>query len=217
MNQMEKSKRSIWLITLIILITPFLAYALIRSYQTRFDKLPVFGQPKTNKNGITKPHLVDNFKLTNQDNEIFSSDQLNDKIVVFGFFFTSCPSVCPKMIKHIKNLQENLARDTHVAFISITVDPAHDDATRLKKYIEKNNIQTKNWSFLTGDKKEIYLLARKSFFLSTIEGDGGEDDFIHSEQLVLVDTRRQIRGYYKGTDEQEVSQLEKDIKKLENE
>ncbi len=209
-------KKSIWPLTVAILATPLLIYALVHSYQIKFNKLPVFGEKEIIANRIVS-HRIEQFEFINQGGRSFSSDMLKNKIVVCCFFFSSCPSVCPNMIRHIKNVQGNFLNDPHVAFVSFTVDPVRDSVKKLQWYINHNNIDTKNWDFLTGDKKQIYKLARKSFYLSAVEGDGGESDFIHSDQLVLVDVNRQIRGYYKGTDDNAVKQLIDDIKKLENE
>ncbi|MEJ7676627.1 MAG: SCO family protein [Segetibacter sp.] len=99
----------------------------------------------------------------------------------------------------------------------MSVDPEHDNIPQLKKYVNRFGINTTNWSLLTGDKKEIYKLARNEFMIVAAEGDGGDEDFIHSEQLVLADQQRRVRGYYDGTNKQQVDQLIHDIKKLQNE
>src|SRR5690606_15218278 len=102
-------------------------------------------------------------------------------------------------------------------FASFSVDPYRDSVEILQKFSRKYELDNRNWDLITGDKKTIYKLARNSFMLVAADGDGGPEDFIHSEKLVLVDTEKRIRGYYNGTDEKEVTQLIRDIKKLKDE
>ncbi|HTS44335.1 MAG TPA: SCO family protein [Puia sp.] len=214
---MRALKKSIWPLTGLLIVTPFFVYALVQWYQARFSKLPVFGDTMLTENSQLLHHKTDGFEFKNQDGKIFSSIELKDKIFVVNFFFTSCPTVCTNMMKHMKEVQEEFANDGRVDFVSFTVDPERDDVARLKWYAGQHDLNLSNWNLLTGDKREIYKLARKSFYLTAADGNGGENDFIHSDQLVLVDTHKQIRGYYKGTDDESVERLKKDIKKLENE
>ncbi|RYG29073.1 MAG: SCO family protein, partial [Chitinophagaceae bacterium] len=138
------------------------------------------------------------------------------KIVVVDFFFTHCAAICPRMTAGVKQVQQAFSKDElHIA--SISVDPERDSVGRLRWYQEKFSIDPANWELLTGDKKEIYKMARNSFMVVATDGDGGPADFIHSEKLVLVDKQKRIRGYYNGTDEKEVRALIADIQKLKNE
>lgn len=214
---MNEMKRINWkLIVIIFLAVPFVLFVLISWYQNAFDKLPVYGQTDI-INGKKHTHTVDSFTLQNQDGKQFSSVQLNNKIVIANFFFTSCTSVCPRMMKRVVTVQKKFINDSEIAFVSFTVDPETDTAQRLKWYAENFGINTSQWNLLTGNKKEIYKLARNSFFLTAADGDGGANDFIHSDQVVLVDKDKLIRGYYDGTDDKAVTQLIHDITKLENE
>ena len=214
MQLLIKSK---WLLTVLVITIPLFFYAAINFYQSQFGKLPVFGKKEMNENKVLTQHQIQNFEFENQDGKILSSSNLTNKIIVVNFFFTSCGSICPNMMQHMKSVQQDFLNDHNVAFISFTVDPVRDDTARLKWYSVKNNLNTVNWDLLTGDKKEIYKLARKSFYLSADDGDGGENDFIHSDQLVLIDKQKNIRGYYRGTDDGSIKQLKLDIKKLEHE
>ena len=119
------------------------------------------------------------------------------------------------MLQNMKRVQASFGDE--ILLQSFSVDPERDLPYKLRRYINRNSINTNNWGFFTGDKKKIYKLARNSFMLVATDGDGGETDFIHSENLVLVDGDKRIRGYYDGTDKSEVDQLIKDIKKLQNE
>lgn len=215
---MRKGKISIWFLTVVLIITvPLVAVLLVHWYQYKYCRLPIYGNPVESAIGTEVPHTIDSFELVNQAGQLFSSAVLKNKIVVFNFFFTSCGSVCPKMMENIKRVEGLYSTDTTISFVSFTVDPEHDNPDKLKRYTELHGINTLQWVLLTGDKKKIYRLARKSFYLTAADGDGGEDDFIHSEQVVLVDSRQHIRGYYPGTDDKAVNDLKNDINKLQHE
>jgi protein SCO1 len=166
---------------------------------------------------IDKNHTIDDYQLTNQRGEQVSTTKWKNKIVVANFFFTHCPSICPKMTKNLITVQQSYINSDDLLLVSFSVDPERDSAKRLAEYAGKFSIDETKWQLLTGSKKEIYRLARKSFKVTATDGDGGADDFIHSNKLILIDTKKRIRGYYDGADEKETTQLIKDIKKLENE
>jgi len=216
-TKMHFLRRSIWILTGFLVAVPFFLFAIVHWYENKYDRLPVFGKLEINGNGALLEHEVANFAFENQDGKSFSSNELKNKIIVANFFFTSCPSICPNMMKHIKSIQDEYLKDQKVAFISFTVDPVRDDVKRLKWYSCKYNINNYDWNLLTGDKREIYKLARKSYYLTADDGDGGENDFIHSDQVVLVDAKKHIRGYYNGIDDISTKLLKQDIKKLEHE
>jgi len=200
-----------------LIVLPLIAFSVVRWYQGSYNPLPVFGKTTTDNNGKIIQHQVSSFTMMNQDNQIYSSDILKNKIVITNFFFTACGSVCPKMMSHVKKVQDAFADDTSIAIISFTVDPKRDTPDRLNKYAYHYNINKKQWNLLTGDKREIYKLARNSFYLTASDGDGGDNDFIHSEQVILIDKHQRIRGYYDGTDDKAMNDLQNDIKKLEYE
>jgi protein SCO1/2 len=203
-----KSKNSIWLFVAAVIMVPVLVFALVSWYEHNYEPLPVF---------VGADHRVGDFKMKSQHGDLVTGEAWNDKIVVVNFFFTHCPVVCPKMTRNLKTVQESFLNDKYVLIQSFTVDPERDSVNRLAVYASQFQIKDANWELLTGDKKEIYRLARKSFLVSATDGDGGANDFIHSDKLVLVDTEKRIRGYYDGTNENEVAQLVKDIRKLEKE
>ncbi|MBA2500769.1 MAG: SCO family protein [Chitinophagaceae bacterium] len=206
---------NIWIYFAIILAAPFGAYGVYSWYQSKFEMLPVIGSERKGLKDEGE-HRIADYHLINQDGEVRSTKEWEDKIVVADFFFTTCPTICPKMTASLKKISE-VYNDDEVLINSFTVDPERDDPQTLSEYIKKFNLPTQNWDFLTGSKKEIYKLARNSFMVVATDGDGGPTDFIHSENLVLVDTKKRIRGYYDGTSEKEVDQLIIDIKKLKNE
>ncbi len=154
--------------------------------------------------------------MINQAGDPVSITDWNNKIVVANFFFTHCPVICPTMTKNLVKVQNQFNED-EILINSFSIDPVRDSAEQLKQFSERYGIESKNWNLLTGDKQEIYRLARKSFLVVATDGDGGPNDFIHSEKLVLIDKQRRIRGFYTGTEKSDVDQLIIDIKKLKNE
>jgi protein SCO1/2 len=202
--------------SMVLIVIPVALFGLVSWYQNSFDKLPVYGKSESVK-GKVQAHTVEDFALQNQDGKQFSSNELNNKIVVANFFFTSCISVCPRMMKQVITVQKTFISNPEIAIVSFSVDPETDNPERLKWYAKQIGINAAQWNLLTGNKKEIYKMARNSFFLTASDGDGGAADFIHSDQLVLVDKQKRIRGYYTGVDKTSVEQLIHDIKKLEDE
>ena len=151
------------------------------------------------------------FVLTNQNGEPFGSAQLQGKIWIADFVYTTCPGPCPIISSRMSETQKPL-RDTDVKLVSFSVDPAHDTPAVLRGYAAKLNAQPGRWSFLTGDKSTIYRLAREGFKLAT--ATGGEAGPIHSTRMVLVDRSGIIRGYYDATDADAVTRLLADVAHL---
>lgn len=187
-------------------------------------KLPVFNPADVNPKlvdksviNITRNHKVADFKLINQNGEIVTQDDYKDKIYVTDFFFTRCMTICPVMTNNMGKLQEVFKNDDEIKFLSLSVTPEMDSIPILKEYAVKKGVIDAKWNITTGDKKHIYELARKSYFAVLDEGDGGLQDFIHTENFILVDKKRQIRGFYDGTDSKDIERLILDIKILQNE
>ncbi|RYY99705.1 MAG: SCO family protein [Chitinophagaceae bacterium] len=199
--------RSSWLFTLAVLLIPFSVYGLVKWYEGRFQRLPVLA-PTDDR--------VAAFVLQNQEGKTVRGASWTGKIVVANFFFTHCPVVCPKMMYGMKRVQAYGKADG-LRLASFSVDPERDSVAQLASFAEKRNIRGNNWDLLTGDKRTIYSLARHAFRLTVAEGDGGPTDFIHSEQLVLLDRAGRVRGYFKGTEEPEVNALLRAIEKLSRE
>ena len=208
-----KSNRSILLLVILVFLIPLLAFAAMNWYNKEFNRLPVLG-PVTKQGAISKEHTISNFDLLNENGQSISTGDWEEKIVVVDFFFSHCPSICPIMTNNLKKVATAYKKDQEILINSFTVDPARDSVAQLKRFSRRMNIDNSNWHLVTGDKKEIYRLARNSFLIVATDGDGGPGDFIHSEKLVLVDKHKRIRGYYDGTDENEVQRLILDIKKL---
>ena len=160
---------------------------------------------------VSDNHTVKDFNLINQNGIKVSSKDYENKIYVIDFFFTSCPSICPIMTNNMLLIQEEFIQNNNIMLLSMSVTPEIDNVEVLKKYaIEKGVIDSK-WNITTGSKKHIYELARKSYFAVLDQGDGGLQDFIHTPNFILVDTKKQIRGIYDGTVENEISRLIQDI------
>ncbi|MDO9276100.1 MAG: SCO family protein [Lutibacter sp.] len=196
----------------------------IYSLLTPEKKLPVFNPADVNPKlvdksviNITRNHKVADFKLINQNGEIVTQEDYKDKIYVADFFFTRCMTICPVMTNNMGKLQEVFKKDDDIKFLSHSVTPEMDSIPILKEYAVKKGVIDAKWNITTGDKKHIYELARKSYFAVLDEGDGGLQDFIHTENFILVDKKRQIRGFYDGTDSVDIDRLILDIKILQNE
>ncbi|WP_298763130.1 SCO family protein [uncultured Polaribacter sp.] len=166
---------------------------------------------------ITKDHTIADFKLTNQNGNFITNKNYENKIYVADFFFTRCKTICIAMAFNMSELQEYYKNDKDIMFLSHSVTPVMDSVPVLKEYAINKGVIDGKWNVTTGPKKHIYELARKSYFAVLDQGDGGEDDFIHTEQFVLVDKDRRIRGYYDGTDQLEMEKLKEDIVLLKDE
>lgn len=163
-------------------------------------------------------HRISPFKLTNQDGIIVTEKTFQDKIYVVDFFFTICPGICPKMTANMAVLQDEFLQDDDVLLMSHSVTPERDSVPILKEYAINKGVISQKWHLVTGTQQEIYKLGRKDYF---VEEDLGlnkeEDEFLHTENFVLVDRDRHIRGIYNGLNMTSINQLIADIKTLKNE
>ena len=162
---------------------------------------------------VAKYHKISDFKLTNQNGKEITQANYKDKIYVADFFFTTCQDICPVMTKSMYQLQEELKNDNEVLLLSHTVIPEVDTVEQLKEYAIENNVDDSKWNLVTGDKKQIYELARKSY-LAVEDSNFNEFDMIHTENFMLIDKEKQIRGFYDGTNSEEINRLLKDIEIL---
>lgn len=160
---------------------------------------------------VKKYHTIANFSLTNQNGETITEDYYQDKIYIADFFFTTCPTICPIMTKNMADIQEKVLNDPDVLLLSHSVTPNIDSVPQLKKYALEKGVIDKKWNLVTGDKKEIYELARKSYLAVKTDGDGGPYDMIHTENFILVDKERRIRGFYDGTKMEDIEKLLEDL------
>jgi protein SCO1/2 len=166
---------------------------------------------------VKKYHKIADFSLTNQNGKTITQDDYRDKIYVADFFFTTCPTICPIMTDHMYKIQQTLLDDNEVMLLSHSVTPVIDSVAQLKKYAVRKGVNDKKWNLVTGDKKQIYALARKSYLAVKSVGNGDQYDMIHTENFMLIDKKRQIRGFYDGTNPKAIDSLLLDIKKLKKE
>ncbi|MEC7548656.1 MAG: SCO family protein [Bacteroidota bacterium] len=166
---------------------------------------------------VKKYHTIAPFTMTNQNGQTITEKDYENKVYVADFFFTTCPSICPIMTKNMFSLQEKLkTKYPQVKLLSYSVTPEIDTVEQLKRYAVENKVDDKIWNLVTGDKKEIYTLARKSYLVVQNDGNGGPHDMIHTENFVLIDKENRIRGYYDGTDINEMDRLMTEIEMLKN-
>jgi protein SCO1/2 len=163
---------------------------------------------------IRKYHTIADFSLTNQNGEEVTQEDYKDRIYIADFFFTTCPTICPIMTKNMAVIQNELQDDQEVLLLSHSVTPEIDSVEQLKKYALEKGVDDKKWNLVTGDKKEIYELARKSYLAVKTDGNGGPFDMIHTENFILVDKERRIRGFYDGTKTEDIEKLMEDLEIL---
>lgn len=162
-------------------------------------------------------HKIRPFSLINQENQKFTEKDMDGKIVVADFFFATCPGICPKLAKSMADIQKEFINDDEILLVSHTVTPDKDSVSVLKKYAKEKNVNFKRWKLLTGSKNEIYDLGRKYYFVEEDEGIKKTNDvFLHTENFILLDRQRHIRGIYNGLDPDSMDNLIKDIKVLKN-
>jgi protein SCO1/2 len=163
---------------------------------------------------VKKYHAIADFSLLNQNGQTITHNDYDNHIYVADFFFTTCPSICPLMTDNMVYLQGLLDAFPEVKLLSFSVTPEIDSVAVLKEYAIQKGVNDQRWNLLTGDKKAIYDLARKSYLVVQEDGDGGPHDMIHTENFVLVDKQGRIRGYYDGTVREDMDKILSDIRIL---
>jgi protein SCO1/2 len=166
---------------------------------------------------VKKYHTISPFSMTNQNGETITEQDYESAVYVADFFFTTCPSICPIMTKNMYALQQKLSPYPDVKLLSFSVTPEIDSVAQLKRYAIENKVDDSRWNLVTGNKREIYELARKSYLVVKDNGDGGPHDMIHTENFVLIDAKKRIRGYYDGTKLSSIESIINDINVLANE
>jgi len=186
------------------------------------DPLPIINPADVNPelvdsalHNMDRHHRIGEFSLTNQLGNEVTEETTEGKIYVADFFFTRCKTICPVMSSNLEFVQNEFANDDDVLILSHSVTPEADTPAILLDYAYKHGAIDNKWHFLTGSKKEIYRLARQHYFVVLSEGDGGMQDFIHTENFVLIDEQNRIRGFYDGTLREEIDRLIDDIKNLQ--
>jgi len=192
---------------------------------SRVDYLPYYNDESFTPHWLTPGskeeqafHKIPDFNLLNQLGEVVTQNTFNDKIYITDFFFTTCPGICPKMTGNMAKVQEAFINDSEVLLLSHSVMPKTDSVAVLKTYAKNNQVIDDKWHLVTGDKNDIYSLGRDSYF---VENDLGEpksiEDFLHTENFLLIDKNKHIRGIYNGLNRASIVQLITDVKALKNE
>lgn len=192
---------------------------------SRVDYLPFYQDESFTPHWLTPGskeeksfHKIPDFKLLNQLGDTISQSTFENKIYITDFFFTTCPGICPQMTDNMAKIQEEFKEDDDILLLSHSVMPNTDTVSALKNYANNNNVIDNKWHLVTGDRNEIYALGRDHYF---VESDLGEvktiDDFLHTENFLLIDKNKHIRGIYNGLNRASIAQLITDIKALKGE
>ena len=185
--------------------------------------LPIFNPVDVNPELVdstvqykSKYHTIADFSFINQNGKTITQKDYEGKIYVADFFFTTCGSICPKMTANLSDIQKAFANNPKVKLLSHTVFPETDSVSVLKAYAKKHNVDDTKWNLVTGDKKEIYTMARKSYLAVKLGKPSELYDMVHTENFVLVDAKKRVRGFYDGTNKEEMKRLIEDITFLSN-
>lgn len=209
-------KYRILIITFILfsIVTVSLFYNALKPQKT----LPIYNPADVNPElvdstvqFVAKYHTIADFSFTNQNGKTITQKDYEGKIYVADFFFTTCGSICPIMTTNMIDIQKAFANNPKVMILSHTVTPEIDSVPVLKKYAVEKGVIDSKWNLVTGDKKDIYSMARKSYLAVKLGKPEELYDMVHTENFVLVDAERRVRGFYDGTKKEEVKKLIEDI------
>ncbi|MBG6109210.1 protein SCO1/2 [Flavobacterium sp. CG_9.10] len=196
------------------IITIYLFYVALKPAKS----LPIFNPVDVNPElvdstvqYISKYHTIADFSFVNQNGKTITQKDYEGKVYVADFFFTTCGSICPKMTTNLAEVQKAIINNPKVMLLSHTVFPETDSIPVLKAYAIKNGVIDSKWNLVTGDKKEIYTMARKSYLAVKLGKPEELYDMVHTENFVLVDTKRRVRGFYDGTKKEDMKRLIEDI------
>jgi len=210
------------LLAIVLMVLSVIIISIIYSVLKPVEILPVY-QPSAVSAALVsqeirhqkKYHTISNFSLTNQNGQTVTQDTYEGKIYVADFFFTTCQTICPIMTSNMLELQDKLANNPNVLLLSHTVMPEIDTVAQLKKYALQKKVNAAQWNLVTGSKQEIYDLARKQYLVAK-ENPDDPLGLVHTENFVLIDTQKRIRGFYDGTQTQEIDRILHDIGVLQN-
>ena len=186
-----------------ILIIQLLVIITFLSCKSGDDRLPILGNVEV-IDGDTMFHRIPDITLLDQDSQVLKLSMHPDKVIIADFFFTSCPSICPKVARQMLRLYERYKDDPNVLLISHTIDQRHDSVSVLHRYAQNLGVDTEKWKFATGQKDSIFYLADQ-YFVSVVEDPSAPMGFDHSGRIILVDKERHVRGFAEGTDPESVT------------
>lgn len=202
------------------MVTISLFYSALKPKKT----LPIYNPADVNPELVdstiqykSKYHTIADFSFINQNGDTITQKNYEGKIYVADFFFTTCGSICPKMSTNLVEVQKAVINNPKVMLLSHTVFPEVDSVSVLKAYAIKYGVVDSKWNLVTGDKKEIYSMARKSYLAAKLGRPDQLYDMVHTENFVLVDQKRRVRGFYDGTNKEDIKRLLEDIDFLSNE
>lgn len=201
----------------LILLLPSIAYLVLTTGKHNIVKLNYFGPKYTGQNEKdTIYHQIPPFQFTDQNGQAFGDADLNGKIYVANFFFTSCPTICPAMQTLMKKVHDtdDFVKLNDFKLVSFTVDPDRDSPEILKAFGERLGADDNRWKFLTGNRDSIYSIGMKGFFVNAMEDSAADGGFLHSDMMLLIDRDKHIRGIYEGTSLKDVKRLIDEIKVL---
>jgi protein SCO1/2 len=193
---------------LLLFLIPVTVYSCIQDNSA----LPILGQKIKTKDS-TIYHTIRPFEFIDQDSALINNERLSDYIYVTDFFFTSCPSICPTVMKEMLKIYEEFENEPSVKLVSFTLDPKRDTPEKLKTYAKLLDVNTEKWIFVHGPKDEIYGLA-EDFFVTAMEDEEAPGGVAHSGQIVLIDKKGHIRSFSNGTDASMTPRMINDIHKL---
>lgn len=211
------NSRNILILLFVLVVGGFIGWYIFDKKEDKpLRELPYFGPKFAKKTNDTTYHTTGKFSFVNQYNKVITDKDVDGKIHVVNYFFVTCKSICPIMNTELTRVYKAFKNKPDFLILSHTVDPEHDSVPQLTEHAKKYGVDSndEHWWFVTGSKKELYEMARKSYLLNAEEGDGGEEDFIHTQNFALVDKENHIRGFYDGTDSVEVKRLIGDIEVL---
>ena len=205
--------RKKFLVVFLILFFPSIACLLLHTGKNNFRHLQIYGPKEVTVQGDTLYHTIPSFRFSDQSGRPVTDQSLEGKIYVASFFFATCPDICPKMNNQVKRAADKYKDNKDVAFLSFTVNPDADSVAVLADYARKLGAENYHWSFLTGNKDSIYRLAGEGYLVYAAKGKG-EKDFFHSQDLLLIDKEKRIRGIYDGVEPRDVDTLIDEISVL---
>lgn len=215
-----KYRKFFGVLLLFSIITIYLFYTALKPSKS----LPIFNPSDVNPElvdstvqYVSKYHTIADFSFVNQNGKTITQKDYEGKIYVADFFFTTCGSICPKMTTNLADIQKAFVNNPKVMLLSHTVFPETDSVSVLKAYAQKNGVIDHKWNLVTGDKKEIYTMARKSYLAVKLGKPSELYDMVHTENFVLVDAQKRVRGFYDGTSKEDIKRLTEDINFLSNE
>jgi protein SCO1/2 len=211
---LKKYKWFLVIVTLLSAIILTLFYSALKPKKS----LPIYNPSMVNPElvdstiqYISKYHTIADFSFTNQNGKTITQKDYEGKIYIADFFFTTCGSICPKMTTNLVEVQKAFVNNPKVMLLSHTVFPETDSVSVLKEYAIKNGVIDSKWNLVTGDKKQIYSMARKSYLAVKLGKPEELYDMVHTENFVLIDSKRRVRGFYDGTKKEEIERLIEDI------